>query len=224
MEMIYVAPGKFMMGSPESEPGREDDESQHLVTLTKGFWLGKTPVTQAQWESVMKLNPSSNKGDDLPVGCVSWEDCKKFIAKVNDYFACEARLPTEAEWEYACRAGTSGPYGGTGNIDDMGWYDNTFWGFGLKTHPVAQKKPNAWGFYDMHGNVWEWCNDWYGYYPDENVTNPGGPVSGDARVLRGGCWRSFARACRSAFRRPNTPAYSNDSFGFRLCCSREPRG
>ena len=221
MEMIYVAPGSFMMGSPASEAGRDKGETEHRVTLTKGFWLGKVPVTQGQWESVMKSNPSCFKGDKLPVESVSWDDCQKFISKINESLNCAARLPTEAEWEYACRAGTSGPYGGTGNIDDMGWYDNTFLGFGLKTHPVAQKKPNAWGFYDMHGNVCEWCQDWYGDY-DGNATDPSGPAAGDFRVLRGGGWNDRARRCRSADRYGSGPGYRGGILGFRLCCSVGP--
>ena len=222
MEMIYVAPGSFVMGSPAPEAGRDKGETEHRVTLTKGFWLGKVPVTQEQWLSVMESNPSYFKGEKCPVDSVSWEDCQKFISKINEILNCAARLPTEAEWEYACRAGTTGPYGGTGNIDDMGWYDNTFLGFGLKSHPVAQKSPNAWGFYDMHGNVWEWCNDWYGNYSNRSVTDPTGPASGDRRVLRGGGWCNYARYCRSAHRGRHQPGFRSRNFGFRLCCSALP--
>ena len=223
MEMIYVAPGSFMMGSPASEVGRDKSETEHRVTLTKGFWLGKVPVTQEQWLSVMKSNPSYFKGNKCPVESVSWEDCQKFISKINESLNCAARLPTEAEWEYACRAGTIGPYGGTGLIDDMGWYDNRDRKGGWKAHSVAQKKQNAWGFYDMHGNVWEWCNDRYGNYPLESETNPKGPTSGDSRVLRGGSWGSRARCCRSAHRIWNFPDRRFNYYGFRLCCSAEPR-
>ena len=222
MEMIYVAPGSFMMGSPASEVGRDKSETEHRVTLTKGFWLGKVPVTQEQWLSVMKSNPSYFKGNKCPVDSVSWEDCQKFISKINESLNCAARLPMEAEWEYACRAGTTGPYGGTGNIDDMGWYDNTLCGFRLKSHPVAQKSPNAWGFYDMHGNVWEWCNDWYGNHSNGSVTDPTGPASGDYHVLRGGGWGSSARNCRSAARNRYHPGNRDMGNGFRLCCSALP--
>ena len=218
MEMIYVAPGEFTMGSPESEEGHEDDEKQHCVTLTKGFWLGKYEVTQKQWESVMRNNPSNWKGDDLPVENVSWEDCQEFIRKVNASLNCGARLPTEAEWEYACRAGTSGPYAGAG-LDSMVWYNSNS---GYETHPVGRKSPNAWGFYDMHGNVYEWCNDWYGEYPSGSVTDPIGRASGDCRVLRGGGWDGSARGCRSATRGWYGPGYRYDYFGFRLCCSALP--
>ncbi len=226
MEMIYVPPGSFTMGSPESEEGRDDTETQHRVTLTKGYWLGKYEVTQRQWESVMGANPSSFKGRDRPVDQVSWNDCQRFIAKVDAearrQFGGGARLPTEAEWEYACRAGTTGPYGGNGNLDDMGWYGGNS---GDTTHPVGQKLANAWGFHDMHGNVWEWCQDWYGAYQG-NENDPRGSASGVLRVLRGGCWPDVARGCRSASRDGFDPALRNmfsGIGGFRLCCSAGPR-
>ena len=223
MEMICVAPGSFTMGSPSSEEGRYDDETQHRVTLTKGFWLGRYEVTQKQWQSVMGPNPSSFQGDSNPVDNVSWNDCQEFVRKVNDaarrQFGGGARLPTEAEWEYACRAGTSGAYAGTGRLDDMGWYwDNS----GGKTHPVGQKRPNAWGFYDMHGNVYEWCSDRFGNY-EGDTTNPIGAASGDDRVLRGGSWGRHARYCRSAYRHRYDPGYRYFHYGFRLCCSAGPR-
>jgi len=224
MEMIYVFPSSFTMGSPSSEDGHDDDETQHRVTLTKGYWLGKYEVTQRQWESVMGANPSSFKGRDRPVEQVSWNDCQRFIAKVDAearrQFGGGARLPTEAEWEYACRAGTIGPYGGNGNLDDMGWYDGNS---GNGTHPVGQKQANAWGFYDMHGNVWEWCSDWYGSYGG-SATDPIGVAAGEFRVLRGGSWLSLARSCRSAHRDRIGPGRRDDNFGFRLCCSAGPRG
>lgn len=220
MEMIYVAPGSFMMGSPPSEEGRFYDETQHRVTLTKGFWLGKYEVTQKQWQSVMGSNPSYFKGDaNLPVENVSWVDCQEFVRKVNDAARRQlgggGRLPTEAEWEYACRAEMSGAYAGTGRLDDMGWFSGNS---GSKTHPVGQKRANGWGFYDMHGNVWERCLDWYGDY-DSNATDPSGPASGDYRALRGGSWDINARYCRSASRFGDVPGYRNSDCGFRLCCS-----
>lgn len=220
MEMIYVAPGSFTMGSLTSEDDHEGDETQHRVTLTKGFWLGKFEVTQAQWRSVMGTNPSNWKGDNLPVESVSWSDCIEFVRKVNAQLNCGARLPTEAEWEYACRAGATGAYGGSGRLDDMGWYDDNS---GRKTHEVGGKKSNDWGFYDMHGNVWEWCNDWYDSdYYNISTTDPQGPASGDGRVLRGGCWSYYARSCRSAYRCWNDPGIRSIIFGFRLCCSELP--
>jgi len=223
MEMIYCPPGEFMMGSPANEEGQEGNETQHRVRLTKGFWLGKYPVTQRQWRSVMGGNPSYFKGDDLPVETVSWNDCQEFIKKVNAALGCGARLPTEAEWEYACRAGTTGAYGGTGNLDEMGWFcDNSG---GATTHPVGQKKPNAWGLCDMHGNVWEWCADRYGGYSTGSVSDPQGPASGGRRVLRGGGWSSDARRCRSAGRLSDYPGFRYNSIGgFRLSCSAGPRG
>ena len=227
MEMIYVAPGSFTMGSPRSEKGRakSTDETQHRVTLTKGFWLGKYEVTQAQWKSVMGSNPSGFKGDNLPVENVSWNDCQEFIRKVNaeakSQFGGEARLPTEAEWEYACRAGSAGAYAGTGNINTMGWYRGNS---GKKTHPAGRMRSNAWGFYDMHGNVWEWCSDWYGSYAGGSVTDPAGPASGKYRILRGGCWLADARGCRSATRLGLSPDKHYWDDGFRLACSAEPGG
>ena len=139
---------------------------------------------------------------------------------MNSALDCGARLPTEAEWEYACRAGTTGAYGGSGNLDEMGWYDGNS---GDKTHPVGQKKPNAWGLCDMHGNVWEWCSDWFGDYPSGSVTDPTGPSSGSYRVLRGGSWRSVAWGCRSAYRCYGyDPDGRFNSIGLRLLCSAGP--
>ena len=228
MEMIYVAPGSFMMGSPSSEEGRKRDEVQHRVTLTKGFWLGKYEVTQAQWQSVMGGNPSPfTKGDNLPVENVSWYACQEFIQKVNAQLSCGARLPTEAEWEYACRAGTTTAYfwgnalnGDKANCD--GYYfpcGTTVKGpYRKEIVPVGSYTANAWGFFDMHGNMSEWCNDWYGTYPAGNVTDPMGPASGDSCVVRGGTYNSRASSCRSASRDPDPPRGVGWN-GFRLCCS-----
>ena len=237
MEMIYVEPGSFMMGSPTSEDGRGDNETQHRVTLTKGFWLGKYEVTQKQWQSVMGDNPSEFKSPDRPVESVSWEDCQKFIAKVDAearrQLGGEARLPTEAEWEYACRAGTTTAYfwgsslnGDKANCDGNYPCDTTVKGpYREKTAPVGSYAANPWGFFDMHGNVYEWCSDWYGvnYYKSSPSADPQGPASGDIRVLRGGCWYDSARLCRSANRCRYYPGYRNSFYGFRLCCSEGPR-
>ena len=231
MEMIYVAPGSFMMGSPSSEDGRFYCETQHRVTLTKGFWLGKYEVTQAQWRSVMGNNPSSFKGDNLPVENVSWDDCQTFIQKVNAHLSCGARLPTEAEWEFACRAEMTTAYfwGNALNGDKANCDGNHPCGTMVKgpyretTVQVGSYAANAWGFCDMHGTVWEWCNDWHGQYPTGSVTDPLGSSSGDNRVLRGGGWYSYARNCRSANRGGNRPGYRSGLFGFRLCCSSGPR-
>lgn len=181
-------------GFPEGENDREDWETQHSVTLTKGFWMARTEVTQAQWESVMGNNPSSVRGDDrLPVDNVSWDDCVLFCQKAG------LQLPTEAQWEYACRAGTDGPYGGTGDLDDMGWYRGNCHAM----HPVGTKMPNAWGLCDMHGNVDEWCADGADIHlshSGKSVTNPKGSGAGKTRIIRGGSYANHAVRCRSAFR------------------------
>ena len=234
MTMIYVAPGSFMMGSPSTEEERSGDETQHHVTLTKGYWLGETEVTQAQWESVMGDNPSRFKGASRPVENVSWEDCQEFISKVNRearrQFGGDARLPTEAEWEYACRAGTQTAYswgnslnGDKANCDGNYPYGTTIKGtYKQETVNVCSYSPNVWGFYDMHGNVFEWCQDWYGKYPSGAVTDPTGSASGGYRVLRGGSWNDLARFCRSAFRRGFRPGLRSSYCAFRLACSALP--
>ena len=204
MEMVWCPPGTFTMGSPA---GEDNEKPPHPTTLTKGFWMGKTEVTQAQWKSVMGSNPSSKKGDDRPVENVSWNDCQAFCKDTG------LQLPTEAQWEYACRAGSTGPYAGTGNLDEMGWHGgNSGWG----AHPVGTKHPNAWGLSDMHGNVWEWCADAYGNYPAGAVVEPQGPPSGLSRVLRGGCWNDHADACTSSARGSTGPSSENFRCGFRL--------
>ena len=212
---VWCPPGSFVMGSPQSEENRDDDETQHRVTLSKGFWMGKTEVTQAQWRAVMGDNPSYFKGDDRPVEQVSWEDCQSFVRKLNAQTEGKFRLPCEAEWEYACRAGSATAYGFGNDADQLGayaWYDANSSG---ETHAVGQKNPNAWGLLDMHGNVWEWCQDWYGDYPGGEA-DPGGARSGTRRVLRGGSW--FSNQCdgRSANRGGNTPDNRSSLTGFRL--------
>ena len=217
----WCPPGTFMMGSPGSEEGRSGDERQHKVTLTKGYWMQETPVTQAMWESVMGNNPSKFKGANNPVECVSWNDCQEYIEKLNTLSQdMKFRLPSEAEWEYACRAGRTTAYGGTGILEEMGWYEGNS---GDKTHAVGQKDPNGWGIYDMHGNVWEWCNDWYGEYPTNMETDPKGPGSGSYRVNRGGSWYYLACYCRSAFRYWDDPGLRNYRLGFRLAFSSASR-
>lgn len=207
MEMVWCPPGAFMMGSPKDDEERCDDEQpQHQVALTKGFWMAKTEVTQKQWKSVMGNNPSEHKGDEFPVESVSWNDCQEFCKKMG------LTLPTEAEWEYACRAGTTGPYGGSGKLDEMGWYAGNSEN---QTHSVGRKQANAWGLYDMHGNVWEWCEDWSGAYPNGVATDPKGLASGKHRVLRGGDYSMKSRACRSAFRLGSDPGSCFWYIGFR---------
>ena len=225
LEMAYIRPGTFTTGSPNSEEGHRNDEGpQTQVTLSKGYWLGKTVVTQDQWEALMGSNPSNFKGADRPVETVSWDDAMEFCRKLTERERSAGRLPegyeytlpTEAQWEYACRAGATGPYGGDGNLNDMGWYNQNS---GNTTHPVGKKLANAWGLYDMHGNVWEWCFDWYGNYSGGTVRDPTGPASGSARVFRGGCWFQDGVGCRSAFRSWHEPGYRLFNLGFRLALS-----
>ena len=201
------------MGSPEVETGHNEDETQHRVTISAGFWLAKTETTQAQWRAVMSNNPSHFKGDDLPVESVSWNDITGFIEKANLSGSNGGRfvLPTEAQWEYACRAGSSDAY--AGDLDQMAWYKGNS---GAKTHPVAGKKANAWGLHDMLGNAWEWCADWYGPYPTGAVTDPAGAASGSRRVIRGGSWYYDASLCRVAARYYGDPFLSGDDIGFRI--------
>jgi formylglycine-generating enzyme required for sulfatase activity/predicted DNA-binding WGR domain protein len=184
LEMMLIPAGKFMMGSPESETSEYDYATRHEVTLTKPFYLGKFAVTQEQWEGVMGDNPSETKGAKLPVTDVSWDDCQEFIKKLNGITKGKYRLPTEAEWEYACRAGTSTAYSFGVNITpkDANSSESEIG----KPVEVGSYKPNAFGLYDMHGNVWEWCEDWYGDYPKGAVIDPKGPATGEYRVLRGG--------------------------------------
>ena len=193
MEMVWCPSGSFRMGNKD---GNNGERRVHKVKLPQGFWMAKTEVTQAQWKSVMGDNPSDHEGDDLPVENVNWNVCQKFCEKTG------LSLPTEAEWEYACRAGSKGPYAGTGRLEDMGWYDDNS---GNKTHPVGQKQPNVWGLYDMHGNVQEWCADCMSEAPSMAYY----------RVTRGGGCRNDASSCQSACRF-GVPAHVwSVSIGFR---------
>ncbi|MBR0236468.1 MAG: SUMF1/EgtB/PvdO family nonheme iron enzyme [Thermoguttaceae bacterium] len=215
--------GTFTMGSPEDEEDRDDDETQHQVTLTKGFWMMETQVTQKQWKAIMGNNPSNFKGDDLPVEQVSWNDCQEFCRKCVQ-LGLPVQLPTEAQWEYACRAGSTTAYfwgnalkGDKANCDGNYPCGTTTKGKYLrKTTPVGSYDSNAWGLYDMHGNVWEWCADyWKEEYPSGSVTDPTGPSNGSYRVFRGGSWYNSARHCRSASRRSIEPDGRSDALGFR---------
>ena len=217
-KMMPVEGGSFTMGSPDNDTDANDDEKpQHAVTLSS-FYMGETEVTQALWKAVMDgNNPSYFTGDDnLPVEKVSWDDCQTFIAKLNQMTGKTFRLPTEAEWEYAARGGKKPKgyeYAGSGNIDLVAWYDDNS---ESKTHPVGTKTKNDLGLYDMSGNVWEWCGDWYGSYSSEAQTNPTGPATGSYRVYRGGSWFSFALYCRVSFRNYSTPSNRDDNLGLRL--------
>jgi serine/threonine-protein kinase PpkA len=232
MNFIFVAPGSFMMGSPKSEPGRSGNEGQHLVTLSKGYWLQTTEITQAQWVLVMGSNPSHFKGIDLPVESVSWNDTQLFIEKLNqkENPKITVRLPSEAEWEYAARAGTTTAFA-FGNclstqqanyIGSSPLRDCEKNGYLKKTSDTGSLAPNAWGFYDMHGNVLEWCQDWTGTYPNEAVTDPAGPDKGRYKVIRGGSWRLGAAASRSAARNRYKPTRRSSSLGFRLAGDLNP--
>ena len=213
LEMILIPAGKFMMGSPASEKNRFDVETQHEVTITKPFYMGKYEVTQEQWEAVMGNNPSETKGAKLPVTDVSWEDCQEFIKKLNAKTDGGYRLPTEAEWEYSCRAGTTTAYSFGDKITpkDVNYDDS---GIG-KPVEVGSYKPNAFGLYDMHGNVYEWCEDWHGEYPFA-VTDPKGPATGKLRVLRGGSFTDLVSTARSSNRGGNSPTNRSYVLGFRL--------
>ena len=218
LEVVLVPAGKFMMGSPKKEV---DDETQHEVTLTKSFYMGKYEVTQEQWEAVMGKNPSDTKGAKLPVTDVSWNDCKKFVKKLNGITKGKYRLPTEAEWEYACRAGTTTAYSVGGKITPK---DANYDDSGIdKPIEVGSYKPNNFGLYDMHGNVWEWCEDWKVNYPKGAVIDPKGPVidpkgpaKGEYRVLRGGSFFNLGSSARSSYRNYLTPSNRYLYYGFRL--------
>ena len=219
-KMIYVEGGTFMMGATEEQgyDAYDDEKPVHKVTLSD-YYIGETEVTQGLWEAVMGNNPSRFTGDgNLPVERVSWNDVQEFIAKLNRLTGKVFRLPTEAEWEYAARGGKKSrgyKYSGSDNIDEVAWfYDNS----GGKTHPVKGKKANELGLYDMSGNVWEWCNDWFGGYIGESQYNPQGPITGSGRVFRGGSWYSGAEGCRVSNRDDYTPSPSGrgDYLGFRV--------
>lgn len=242
MRLVYIPPGSFEMGSPPTEKGRNPDEARHTVTLTRGFYLGQTEVTRAQWRQLMGGDPSGGDGcgPDCPVTQVSWEECLAFIARLNALEQTQSyRLPSEAEWEYACRAGSRTAFS-AGEISVLhcqkdpvlqaiGWYCGNS---GFAPKPVAQKAPNAWGLYDMHGNVQEWCQDraaWRdptsgrtGVFTDTYRGTALDPLSlaGDRRVLRGGAWNSSAQDCRAAKRIVFKPALRRTYVGFRVARSR----
>ena len=220
--MIRVPEGSFLMGSNDCDR----EQPPHMVTVST-FYIGETEVTQELWKAVMGDNPSNfKKGGNYPVENVSWNDCQTFIKKLNEKTGKKFRLPTEAEWEFAARGGKSGgtKYSGSDNLSEVAWYG--YWDDNDKnrtittttTMPVAQKKPNSLGIYDMSGNVWEWCNDWYAsdYYKNSPSNNPQGPSSGSYRVLRGGSWSYNADLCRVALRNGYRPDYGNYFNGLRL--------
>jgi len=222
IDLVLIPSGSFTMGDAN---GLDNEKPAHKVSISKPFYMGKYEVTQSQWEAVMGNNPSNFKGASNPVENVSWKDCQAFLGKLDEKFgkfAVKFRLPTEAQWEYACRAGGTGKYGfgdAEASLGEYAWFE------GDSTHPVGEKKPNAWGLYDMHGNVWEWCADWHdaGYYKQSPATDPVGPSSGFQRVLRGGSWGFIASVCRAAVRGAAPPSYrgSYSSYvGLRVVCVR----
>ncbi len=241
VEMVLIEAGTFTMGATESDARRSfadyqaywknlrnstepqlewflNQTPQHRVTITKPFYMGRYEVTQAQWESVMGENPSYYTGDSLPVEQVSWKKCVDFCRRLNAQSndGWEYRLPTEAEWEYACRAGSTGDFA-SGDLDEIGWYTENAKN---RIQPVGQKKSNAWGLYDMHGNVSEWCSDWFGEYSSHDETDPTGPASGSTRVFRGGTYDGHSAQCRSAGRTSEVPGYRVGNLGFRLVRAR----
>ena len=223
MEFALIPAGTFQMGcGSEAERCADAEKPRHEVTISRSFYLGRHEVTQAQWELVMGENPSKFKGPRRPVDNVSWEDAREFIRRLNAREGHRRyRLPTEAEWEYAARAGTATAYSfrdDKGQWGDYAWYDGNS---GAETHPVGEKRPNAWGLFDMHGNVWEWAQDWKGPYTAEPTTDPQGPETGERRVLRGGSWSDSAGNCRSAFRGGLGPDVRGEFSGFRLALSVE---
>ena len=220
IEMVKVEAGSFNMGATsEMENPFEDEKPVHRVTLTNDYYIGKYEVTQALWKTVMGNKPSRFKGDALPVEQVSWNDCQKFITKLNKLTGKNFRLPTEAEWEYAARGGKKSrgyQYSGSNTLGDVAWYyDNS----GNKTHAVGTKQPNELGIYDMTGNVFEWCQDWRDSYSSSPLVNPMGAASGSNRVRRGGSWGSSARGCHTSFRNGNAPDDRYGSLGLRLVLS-----
>ena len=221
MEFVLIRPGSFLMGDAKAR--NADEKPAHKVSITKPFFLGKYEVTQQQWMAIMENNSSGFQGPKNPVEHLTWDDCQAFVAKVNAKLrnsGAKFSLPTEAQWEYACRAGGTTQYccgDDEQGLLDYAWFEGNS---GNKAHPVGQKKPNAWGLYDMHGNVSEWCADWHGkdYYGKSPAADPTGPAFGDARVLRGGNWRADAMLSRSACRNSSVPFMRSITYGFRVAC------
>jgi len=218
MTLLRIGPGKFVMGSPEAEPHRDGQEGpQRLVTLRKPFYIGVTEVTQAQYEAMMGRNPSKHVGADKPVDNVSWHEAAEFCKKLSHKTGRTVRLPTEAEWEYACRGGTRSAHffgDDAGNLMDYAWFEENS---DQTSHPVGQKKPNPAGLYDMHGNVWEWCSDWYAdSYANAGTVDPQGPATGSQRVWRGGSWYNGPKYQRSATRLGVDPESRRGHRGFRV--------
>jgi formylglycine-generating enzyme required for sulfatase activity len=251
MTFVSISPGSFTMGSPEDEEGREADEVQHQVTISQGFSIQTTEVTVGQWRTFVEetgyestaektgamaledgewkvrkgydwKNPGFPQSDNHPVTCVSWDDTKAFAEWLSEKAGGTFRLPTEAEWEYACRAGTTTRFHWGDKMDcdkanfGNSWSNECGRKEPLRTVQVASYPPNAWGLYDMHGNVWEWTNDWFAPYQEGSATDPKGPEWGERRSVRSGSWWSYSRYCRSAVRVRNSPDQAFQTLGFRL--------
>ena len=224
MALVLVPPGAFRMGSPVEEEGHNDDELTHTVVLSRPFYLGRHVVTQEQYQNMVGSNPSYFGGNRLPVEMVSWFDAVSFCEILSEKFGQRFRLPTEAEWEYACRAGTATAFAtGAAITTDQANFDGKIGGLPdapaesrWKTTPVDAFLPNAWGLHDMHGNVWEWCADWYGEYSKGETKDPTGPAAGDIRILRGGSWFHGPADARSAQRDALDPGRRHSIYGFRV--------
>jgi formylglycine-generating enzyme required for sulfatase activity len=220
-ELVWVEGGTFTMGCTESECPNENELPAHQVKLS-GFYIAKYTVTQKEWKGLMGGdNPSSFKGDDLPVEHVNWNDVQAYIQNLNAFTGKNYRLPTEAEWEFVARGGNQSKgykYSGSNNINDVAWYTENS---SAQTHPVGTKKPNELGVYDMSGNVSEWCNDWYSSYTSVSQTNPIGPAVGTSRVNRGASWAATEDKCKVAFRGSSNPLIKMPNLGFRLVLSAE---
>jgi len=226
MKFMLIPPGKFIMGSPKDEEWHQAAEVQHAVSITGPFYMGATEVTQKQWSALMGKNPSFFTGDDLPVETVTWLQVEEFCRKLSAREGRRYRLPGEAQWEFACRAGTTTPFHtGKSITPDQANYDGnkTYAGgprgpFRETTVAAGSLPANAWGLHEMHGNVWEWCQDWYAPYPDGDASDPTGPADGTRRVFRGGCGINFPAVCRSANRAKVKPVSWNFHLGFRVIC------
>jgi formylglycine-generating enzyme required for sulfatase activity len=232
LELVPVEAGTFTMGSPDDETDRDEDEGpQTKITLSRAFWLGKNEVTQGQWQAIMGTTVAQQRdksdksvelhgdGPGFPMYYVSWNEAEEFCRKLTERESAAHRLPagfaytlpTEAQWEYACRAGTTGGFAGT--VDDLAWHDSNSGG---AAHEAGTKQSNPWGLNDLHGNVWEWCLDWKAEYPGESATDYAGPTSGEIRVFRGGSRQTAPPSCRSAYRNGSAPDYRNVDLGFRV--------
>jgi formylglycine-generating enzyme required for sulfatase activity len=218
-EFRLIPAGSFIMGSSENEPGRWRGETAHKVTITKPFYMGRSEVTQKEWRQIMGTTPSYTVGENNPVDSVSWEDVQEFISRLNNLEGSNIyRLPTEAEWEYAARAGTTTAFSFGDDASKLALYAWYYTNSGLQTHPVMQLSSNDWDLFDMHGNVYEWVEDWYSgnYYSNSPEMNPSGPETGSWRVIRGGSWSNDTNYCRSAFRLNGAPDVRYRLHGFRL--------